>query len=89
MKDSIKAREYFHVKRGAESDTGREMRGIYDGDELICAGYVMTEQDHADNMDGNECYQIIEVFTTRKGNQFIYSTDWEIDEYYIIKITKE
>ena len=45
MKDSIKAREYFHVKRGAESDTGREMRGIYDGDELICAGYVMTEQD--------------------------------------------
>ena len=47
---------------------------------------IKTMQDHIEEMEGNECYHVCEVFTTIKGNQFIYTRDEEIDEDYLVKV---
>ena len=88
MKNTIKAKHEYIVKHAAGKIEGSEFRLLYDGDEFVMAAYVMSREDHFANIEGNECYHVCEVFTTRTGKQFIYARDEELDEDYLIKLGK-
>ena len=46
-------------------------------------------EDYKDEERQNEMFRRYEVFTTVKGNQFIYWRDEEIDADYITKVSRE
>lgn len=66
--------------------TGQKVRVLFDGDVMIMGGHIKTMQDHIKEMEQNECYHVCEIFTTIKGNQFIYTRDEELDEDYLVKV---
>ena len=86
MKDTIKAKHEFIVKRATDKIAGTEFLLLYDGDEFVMAAYTMSLEDHIANMEYNECYNVCEVFTTRKGKQFAYARDEEFGIDYLIKV---
>lgn len=45
-----------------------------------------VKEDYLEEKEGNECFNLCEVFTTQKGNQYIYWRDEEIDEDRITKV---
>ena len=63
---------------------------LYDGDELLFQGTLRTYEDYVDEcVNGNDESAVqYEVFTTVKGNQFIYWRSEEYDEDYLTKIVK-
>lgn len=84
--DTIKAKTGFHVCRGTLRHTGEKVRGVYDGNDLLFAGKEISKKDMQDELRENEMFHICEIFTTVKGNRFIYARDEEIDQDYIIKV---
>lgn len=70
MKDTIKAKHEYIVKRATDKIEGTEFRILYDGDEFVMAAYAMSR----------------EVFTTRTGKQFVYARDEELDADYLINV---
>lgn len=86
MKDTIKAKHEYIVKRATDKIEGTEFRILYDGDEFVMAAYMMSREDHFANIEDNECYHVCEVFTTRTGKQFVYSRDEELDADYLVNI---
>ena len=94
MKTTIKARHGYTVRSGYISESGtfdgteRLARKWRDGDETILIAYDKTYNDHMDELEQNECYNVCEIFKTIKGNTFIWARDEEINEDYLIKVTK-
>lgn len=86
MKDTIKAKHEYKVLRAEDKISGQEWRLLYDGEEFVMAGYPLECKYHYLNLEENECYHVLEVFTTRTGKQFIYSRDEEIDADYLVNI---
>ena len=86
MKDTIKAKHEYIVKYVICNIDGAEYRLLYDGDEFVMAAYIMSREDHFANIEGNECYHVCEVFTTRTGKQFVYARDEELDADYLVKV---
>lgn len=84
--DTIKAKIGYTVCKGTDRRTGEKMNGVFDGSEFLFAGKRISMKDFQDEMRENEMFHICEIFTTVKGNRFIYARDEEIDQDYIIKV---
>lgn len=86
MRDTIKSRDGFHVKKVVNIVTGGEGFRVDDGCNPLFVARKRSRADYQDEKRYNEMFRLCEVFTTVKGNQFIYWRDDEIDEDYITKV---
>lgn len=77
MHDTVKARYEFHVHRHM-IDTDANYWILYDGPEPLFVAQRRSYEDFCEKFDFNEETHTVEVFTTRKGNQFIYWYDAKI-----------
>ena len=89
MRDTIKAKDGYHVVKVRNIATGEEGYRIDDGRNPLFAAQKRSYEDYKDEERQNEMFRRCEVFTTVKGNQFIYWRDEEIDADYITKVPKE
>lgn len=92
MKDTIKADNGYIVKYLQNKKT-KERTGfanVYDGEKHLFTAEMRTYEDYKDEVlqGNNECAGIMEIFTTKKGNQFIYWVDYETNEDFLTKIEK-
>ena len=85
MKNTIKAKNGYVVKQ-LKSDPNRVR--VYDGEVFLFEGERRSYEDYVEEVvnEGNEMARKCEVFTTTKGNQFIYWRDEEADWDLITKI---
>ena len=86
MKDTIKAINGFRVVKVKNIITGDVGYRIDDGMKPLFVAQKRSYVDYKDEERQNEMFRFCEVFTTDKGNQFIYWRDDEIDADYITKI---
>jgi len=89
MRDTIKAKDGYHVVKVRNIATGEEGYRIDDGYNPLFVAQKRSYEDYKDEERQNEMFRRCEVFTTIKGNQFIYWRDEEIDADYITKVPKE
>lgn len=89
MRDTIKAKDGYHVVKVRNIVTGEEGYRIDDGCTPLFVAQKRSYEDYKDEERQNEMFRRCEVFTTVKGNQFIYWRDEEIDADYITKVPKE
>lgn len=90
MKNTIKAKKgysvaYYFEKCAIASHTNKYGK-VYDGEELIMTAEVISYEDYIYEKENNECFKQLEVFTTEKGNQFIYWIDTEFSRDYLTKV---
>lgn len=85
MKDTIKAKNGYIVKVRKSDPT--QVR-VYDGEDFLFEGEKRDYEDYVEELvnAGNEAARRCEVFTTTKGNQFVYWRDEEADWDLITKI---
>lgn len=85
MRNTIKAKNGYIVKQ-LKSDP-KQVR-VYDGEVFLFEGERRSYEDYVEEVvnEGNEMARKCEVFTTTKGNQFIYWRDEEADWDLITKI---
>ena len=86
MRNTINAREFYQVTKGRHKVTNEVLYGVYDGEQLLFAAERRSYEDYLDEKEGNEMFHLCEVFTTKKGNQFIYWRDEEIDKDFLNNI---
>lgn len=87
MRNTIKAKVGYEVRYlKSKPDTVR----VYDGDNFLFEGERRSYEDYVEEVvnEGNEMARKCEVFTTVKGNQFVYWRDEEADWDLITKIEK-
>lgn len=89
MRNTIKSKDGYHVYKVINMDTGEEAYRIDEGTTPIFIAQKRSYDDYKDEEQQNEMFRRCEVFTTVKGNQFIYWRDDEIDADYITKVPKE
>ena len=91
MKDTIKAKIGYKVRHFICSlnDNGDDVL-VMDGVHTVFTAKERTMDDYIDECKNgnNECAVTYEVFTTVKGNQFIYWGDTETFEDFITKVKK-
>ena len=87
MRNTIKAKNGYIVKQRKLDPT--QVR-VYDGEVFLFEGERRSYEDYVEEVvnEGNEMARKCEVFTTTKGNQFIYWRDEEADWDLITKIEK-
>ena len=86
QKDTINAKRGYRVRKVKNDDS---LRILADGDVIIMVARIMTYGELMDELDGNECFHVCEVFHTVKGNKFLYARDEEGDDDYLIKLETE
>lgn len=92
MKDTIKAKIGYKVKylrhKSTQEPTG--FANVYDSEEKLFRAEMRTFEDYEDEVlqENNECARLLEIFTTEKGNQFIYWVDVETGENFLTKVEK-
>lgn len=86
MRNTIKPKDGYHVKKVKLIDTGEVRYRIDDGEQPLLIAKKRSWDDYLDEKEGNECFHMCEVFTTVKGNQYIYWRDEEIDADYITRV---
>lgn len=89
MRDTIKAKDGYRIVKVKNIITGEEGYRIDDGCNPLFVAQKRSYEDYKDEERQNEMFRRCEVFTTVKGNQFIYWRDEEIDADYITKVPKE
>ena len=85
MRNKIKAKVGYEVRYlKSKPDTVR----VYDGEVFLFEGERRSYEDYVEEVvnEGNEMARKCEVFTTVKGNQFVYWRDEEADWDLITKI---
>lgn len=85
MINTIRAKDGYKVRHGKKD---KNNIWVYDGKKLLFRGRLRTWNDYNDECKNgnNEMAVKMEVFTTVKGNQFIYWADLETDEDFITKV---
>lgn len=85
MRNTIKAKNGYIVKQLKSDPT--QVR-VYDGEVFLFEGERRSYEDYVEEVvnEGNEMARKCEVFTTVKGNQFVYWRDEEADWDLITKI---
>ena len=85
MRNTIKAKVGYIVKRRKSDPT--QVR-VYDGEDFLFEGEMRSYEDYVEEVvnEGNEMAVKYEVFTTTKGNQFVYWRDEEADWDLITKV---
>ncbi len=89
MKDTVRAKDGYRVKPVINAGTPAWMYRVYDGARPLFVAEKRSCADYREEKGGNECFRRCEVFTTVKGNQFIYWRDEETDADYITKVPEE
>jgi len=89
MTDTIKAKDGYRVVKVKNIITDEEGYRIDDGRTPLFVAQKRSCEDYKDEKRQNEMFRFCEIFTTVKGNQFIYWRDDEIDADYITKVPKE
>lgn len=86
IKDTIKARYGGYHVRKSKSDESKRL--IMDGTVPLVVATMRSMDDYIDELENesNECAVSYAVFTTIKGNQFIYWGDLEAEEEYLTKV---
>ena len=59
---------------------------VVDGEYIVMFALARSVEDYEAEKEGNECFHFCEVFTSRKGSQYIYWRDEETNTDYITKI---
>lgn len=88
MRNTIKAKDGYHVYKVRNIATGEEAYRIDDGTTPLFIAQKRSYEDYKDEERQNEMFRRCEIFTTVKGSQYIYWRDEEIDADYITKIEK-
>lgn len=85
MRNTIKAKVGYVIWHYA-SEPNKLI--VCDGDDVLFEGEYRSWEDYKEEVldEGNEMAHKVEVFTTVKGNQFIYWRDEESDEDFITKV---
>ncbi len=81
MKNTIKAESAYIIRNRKNN-----IKLLFDGDTFIMIAHSIDLDEHKTQLRENEMYHVCEIFTTKKGNQFIYARDEESDEDFLIKI---
>ena len=90
MKDTIKSKEGYRVINVRFSAIFPAWISIvFDGTRPLFTAEKRSYNEYQDEKRNNESFSQYEVFTTVKGNQFIYWRDEEIDADYITKVPTE
>ena len=66
----------------------KNVKVVADGTSLVMFALLVPYKDYLEEREENECFNLCEVFTTRKGNQYVYWRDEEIDLDCITKISR-
>ena len=88
MTDTIKARDGYRVHKAHNIETGETGWLVWDGNRKLFVAQRVSREDYEDECENNEGVRLLEVFTTVKGNQWIYWTDEEDGEDRITLIRK-
>lgn len=86
MKDTIQAKEAYRIVKVRNIITGEEGWRVDDGYIPLFVAQKRSYGDYHTEKRNNECFRQCEIFTTAKGNQFIYWRDEEIDADYITAV---
>lgn len=89
MKDTIKSKEGYKVRHYTCSvNENGDNVVVFEGIHALFSGKERTMEDYIDECKNgnNECAVKFEVFTTVKGNQFIYWGDLETGEDFVTKV---
>ena len=86
MKNTITAKTGYRVRWATNTTTGEKFALVYDGEEKIMCAVACSMAELTAELQDNECFHICEVFTTMKGNQFIYARDEEMDVDFVAKV---
>ena len=81
-KDTIKAKEGYKVR----FPKNKNVKYLFDGENLIMIAEVMELNEFEEELIENEGFWVCEVFTTLKGNKYIYCRDEEADIDYLVKV---
>lgn len=87
MRDTIKATQGGYTVSESKSTPNR--RYVKDGNTLLIVAELRTLKDYLDEREQNEMFIKFAVFTTIKGNQYIYWGDLETGEDFITKVRSE
>lgn len=84
MRDTIKAKDGYRVFK---TKSGGNDRIVCDGETPLFLAELVSHDEYIDEMRNNEMFNLCEVFTTRKGQQYAYWRDEEFDVDYITKLS--
>lgn len=92
MTDTIRAKYAYRVVRLnnklSSAPYQETLYRIDDGIHRLLLVHKRSIEDFRDERENNEMFKFCEVFTTSKGNQYIYWRDEEIDADYITQIKR-
>ena len=83
-KDTIIAKEGYKIR--FPKNKLENVRYLYDGENLIMIAKVMELNEFEKELSENECFRVYEIFTTLKGNKYIFCRDEEADIDYLVKV---
>lgn len=83
-KDTIKAKEGYKIR--FPKNKLKNVKYLFDGENFIMIAEVMELNEFEKELSENECFGVCEVFTTLKGNKYIYCRDEEADIDYLVKV---
>ena len=88
MKDTIKANVGYKIRQNKYDNS---VKYVYDGEKYLFEAVQRSWDDYTDECvnGSNEMALQQEVFTTVKGNQFIYWIDLETDEDFVTKVPQQ
>jgi len=92
MRNTIKAKTGYRIRYAQRtleaigSPNTIKYAILYDGEEKVMIAELKSHTEYLAEKEDNECFNLCEVFTTEKGNQFIDWRDEELDQDYITKI---
>lgn len=89
MKNTITAKVGYWIGRQSNLDKSSNHRVLLDGQNVIMLCELKPYEIYKEEAKENECFEKCEVFTTQKGNQYIYWRDNELDEDYITKVPQD
>lgn len=86
MRNTIKAKEGYICRKIRNKITSEERYVVYDGSKFVMEACSADYDTYLYNYSYNEEFCLFEVFTTVKGNQFIYWYDKETLEDFLTKV---
>lgn len=88
MKNTITAKVGYWIGKMPNQDKMDKHRVLLDGQEVVMLCELKSYDIYKEEAKDNECFEKCDVFTTQKGNQYIYWRDNELDEDYITKVSQ-
>lgn len=88
LRNTIKPTFEYIVYKSYDNINKKDMLVLFDGEILIMYAYKATREQYEDEAKNNEAFHKCEVFTSRKGKQYIYWRDEEADIDYLTPLER-